>query len=93
MARRWMVTYDVAQQRSRSQLATLLEARGPRVLYSVFEIELDQRQCDRLVDRASCILGGGDSLLVLPICSSCRTWRYGSGIETDPREWSGVVGP
>ncbi|MGH9156463.1 MAG: CRISPR-associated endonuclease Cas2 [Acidimicrobiales bacterium] len=91
MGREWMVTYDISRNASRSKLATMLEARGPRVLYSVFEIEADAAGMIRLATRASELLGPTDAVLALPRCESCRSWRYGRGIELDPRERTSVV--
>jgi CRISPR-associated protein Cas2 len=44
----YLVTYDVADDRRRRQVATLLEGYGRRVQWSVFECVLDPAQFDEL---------------------------------------------
>lgn len=85
--RTWVATYDVSSDRERSRLAALLGARGRRVLYSVFEVESGDRDMDRLVDQAGdgLLTGGGDHLLVVPLCDRCRRWSAGDDLEAGPR--------
>ena len=52
----WVASYDVSDDRTRARLATRLGAYGQRTHYSVFELELDQRQAARIADVAAGLL-------------------------------------
>lgn len=77
----WVVTYDIARERERRRVATLLAARGPRVLYSVFEVSATSHGMDRLFERASAGLDPDDRLLAVPTCRSCGQARIGAPLE------------
>ena len=79
----WVAAYDVADDRARRRLAILLEAHGPRVLYSVFEVQASDAQAGVLLARAARLLGADDRLLLLPTCPRCRRAAFGGGLEQD----------
>lgn len=46
---KYVITYDVGNDKRRTKLSTLLEAYGVRVNYSVYECELNQTKFDKLL--------------------------------------------
>lgn len=87
----WVITYDVASDRRRDRMATLLAGRGPRVLYSTFEFSGPRPAAYELFGRAAGLLDGGDRLLLFPTCRACHRRRLGAAIEqVSPTAW--VVG-
>jgi len=81
MSQSWMIAYDVSKDRARAELAGILEARGPRVLYSVFEIETVD--IESVVERVAAKLGPRDLLVGIRFCDRCTRWRFGQPIEED----------
>jgi CRISPR-associated protein Cas2 len=74
--RTYVVSYDVADDKRRDQLATLLESRGQRVQWSVFEIISTPKGIADLLARATalpCFAPQEDSLRCYPLCRECRT--------------------
>lgn len=80
----WVVAYDVSDNRTRLRLAARLEARGPRVLHSVFEIAAPDPDAEDLLEWAGGLLGEDDRLLLLPTCDRCGRATLGQGIEPEP---------
>jgi len=46
---KYVVTYDISNDKRRTKLSTLLEKYGLRVNYSVYECELNQTKFDKLL--------------------------------------------
>ncbi|MEN4045383.1 CRISPR-associated endonuclease Cas2 [Sulfurimonas sp. NWX367] len=46
---KYVISYDIANDKHRTKLSTLLDKYGTRVNYSVYECELSQRQFDKLL--------------------------------------------
>jgi len=46
---KYVVTYDISNDKRRTKLATLLDKYGIRVNYSVYECELNQTKFDKLL--------------------------------------------
>ena len=69
---RWLVAYDVPDDRRRTRLANLLEDYGDRVQYSVFEIFASGAKLDRMVMQIKDELDTTeDSVRLYPVCESC----------------------
>lgn len=47
----WLVCYDVADNKRRQKLVKLLEQRGQRVQYSVFECPLEEKELRQLLEK------------------------------------------
>lgn len=47
----WLVCYDVADNKRRQKLVKLLEQRGQRVQYSVFECPLTEKELRHLLEK------------------------------------------
>jgi len=77
---RYLVCYDVSDDRRRSQLATALLDFGRRVQESVFTAELDEGLHARMVERVRGIVGGEDRLLVVALCAACELRAEATGM-------------
>ena len=68
----YVISYDIPDDRRRSQLAKVLKGFGTRVQYSVFEAHLNRRQYEELkraVERL--IEPSEDSVRYYALCSAC----------------------
>ena len=68
----YVISYDIPDDRRRSQLAKVLKGFGNRVQYSVFEAHLNKRQYEELkraVERL--IEPSEDSVRYYALCSAC----------------------
>lgn len=67
-----VIAYDVADDRRRTRLATVLEDYGDRVQYSVFECLLDDRRLEDLRRAAAAILEPDeDRIAYYRLCPRC----------------------
>ena len=69
---RWVIAYDIPDDRRRTRIAALLEGFGDRVQHSVFEAVLNdtvrhslERQLRRLLNPEE------DTLRLYPLCNAC----------------------
>lgn len=70
---KWVVAYDVPEDKRRKKLADTLQNFGDRVQYSVFEVTT-QRDGDMeiVLDKIkSIVLTEEDSVRMYPLCQSC----------------------
>jgi len=81
-AKRWryVIVYDITDDRRRTKIAHVLEAHGDRVQYSVFECHLRDEQFEtlwkelgELMERAE------DSLRAYRLCAGCAGWAKRAG--------------
>lgn len=84
---RYLICYDIKEDRIRSRLVKYLEGRAFRLQYSVFtcrstpeEMQEIKREMLRLVKKARQPL-----LLIVPICEACakRVWMHGRPLEEE----------
>jgi len=71
---KYVVTYDITNDKRRTKLSELLEGYGVRVNYSVFEIELSERKRDKLlyeIELKKLINKKYDSLRFYHLCQNC----------------------
>ncbi|MDY0059564.1 MAG: CRISPR-associated endonuclease Cas2 [Myxococcota bacterium] len=69
----YLISYDVADDRRRNQVAKILLGYGSRVQWSVFECELDEQHLVRLQERVLAELSLAlDSLRIYRLCGACR---------------------
>lgn len=69
---RWVVAYDIPDDRRRLKVATLLQGFGDRVQHSVFEAVLEGRDRAALEAELKKILfPEEDRLRMYPLCNSC----------------------
>lgn len=70
---RWVVAYDVPEDKRRKHLADLLENFGDRVQYSVFEVTAkDDGDMRALLKKLKALINAKeDSVRLYPLCGSC----------------------
>lgn len=68
----YIIAYDIENNKNRTKLASLLLDYGDRMQLSVFEADLDERDVQRIMLKASAWVGKGDSLRIYPVCKLCR---------------------
>ncbi len=59
-----LITYDIQNTKNRTKIATLLEAHGVRVNYSVFELEISQTKLNSLLKKLKELSSKDDSIRV-----------------------------
>jgi len=59
-----LLTYDVADTKQRTKIATLLEAYGVRVNYSVFELDISKKMLSKLSSKIDKLSQKNDSIRV-----------------------------
>ena len=70
---RYLVTYDIIDDRRRTRLAKALKDFGHRVQYSVFEALLEPGLFEKMISRISKIIDPKeDSVRIYPICQRCE---------------------
>lgn len=82
----WIVAYDIADNRRRDQIATLLSHRGWRIQFSVFEVEVSDGEFTELVDDITASMDElVDRVHLFPGCKGSRE-RVMLGQATLPSE-------
>ena len=78
---RYLVTYDIENDRVRGRVVTLLEGTGWRVQKSVFECMVDGDGLERLTRGLTRELerGPGGNVRVYRLCASCLEVSFGLG--------------
>ena len=68
----YVISYDIPDDRRRSQLAKALKGFGTRVQYSVFEAHLNRKQFEELKHAvANAIDSSEDSVRYYALCGAC----------------------
>jgi len=69
---KYVVVYDVVEDRTRDKVADCLEDFGDRVQKSVFEVDVDADRYGRMVELLLKLIDPEtDSVRIYPICSTC----------------------
>jgi len=89
---RFVVAYDISDDKCRRKVGEALEAFGKRVNYSVFEIELKSKSQKRaLEDELLGLLNPKeDSLRFYKLCQNCVENSWSLGDESAPFESNGI---
>ncbi len=85
---RYVISYDVVDDRRRERVARTLDDYGDRVQRSVFEAELDQRHLSLLVERLRREMNTDeDNIVIYPLCATCvgKSLRLGQNAGLDTR--------
>ncbi len=78
---RYVICYDIADDRRRRRVAECLEGYGERVQDSVFEAMLDRRLLDKLMELVKPNLDDGeDRLVIYSLCRACDGRRIDLGV-------------
>lgn len=87
-----VIAYDVADDRRREKVSTLLEDHGVRVNYSVFECELERDEFERLQEWLSGLIDEREDRVVFyRLCEHCRVRRSSLGADMREQEKRGVI--
>lgn len=89
---RYVVAYDVEDDRARVRIAGVLERFGVRVQKSVFECRLEAKDLERLLrrlERELTAVGGAGNVRVYRLCADCYGASQGigavaEGVEGEP---------
>ena len=69
----YLISYDIESDRRRNKVAKTLEGFGDRVQKSVFELNIDERQRERLEKRLQKLIDSEtDSVRWYRLCADCR---------------------
>lgn len=70
----YLVSYDIACDRTRTKIAKLMENYGRRVQYSVFECQLDQGKYEEMYQKLMELLQEEEaaSIRIYSVCERCR---------------------
>jgi CRISPR-associated protein Cas2 len=81
MKMKYVLTYDIPEDPIRNRVADVLEGRGVRVQYSVFECILDPADLDNLIARLQHELRttDGGNLRIYRLCGHCESASLGLG--------------
>lgn len=70
----YVISYDIPDNRRRSQLAKVLKGFGTRVQYSVFEAHLTRSQFEQMKHAVARVIDTAeDSVRYYALCSTCAT--------------------
>ncbi len=86
---KYVVTYDISNDKRRTKLSDLLGAYGVRVNYSVFECELTKSKFEKLlyeIELKKLIHKKYDSLRFYHLCKNCIPKSFDIGERADPFE-------
>ena len=87
---KWVVSYDVSDDRIRQRIARALEGMGQRVQGSVFECRFDESDLASAVDRLRSELGtdGNGNVRFYRLCAGCDAAAFGFGslVESTDKE-------
>ena len=86
---KYVVTYDISNDKRRTKLSDLLGSYGNRVNYSVFEIELSEAKREKLlheIELKKLINKKYDSLRFYHLCENCVPKSFDVGNREDPFE-------
>ena len=81
---RYIVIYDIVNDKRRNKVARILGGYGDRVQYSVFECVLHEKQFEALWEElADIVETTEDSVRAYRLCATCESWTLTLG---PPRE-------
>lgn len=87
---RYVVAYDIRNNKRRTKLFKLFESYGAWKQYSVFELELDEVRHVKLIHEIKNIIDSEDNVRIYSLCNRCVSKIEQFGVE-DPGVVSNVV--
>jgi len=67
-----IITYDIVVDKTRNKVAKVLEDYGHRVQYSVFELDYDRKQLERVIKYLLAKIDvDKDSIRIYTLCKDC----------------------
>lgn len=90
---RYVVAYDISDDKRRRRVGEALEAYGVRVNYSVFEIEIKSQSQKRILEEKilKIIEPRDDSFRIYHICQNCAEKSWSLGDEKAPFQRDSVL--
>lgn len=90
---RYVVAYDIGDDRIRLAVAKVLSGYGDRVQASVFECSLEQNELDELAGRLESLLDDCEDgeVRLYRLCSACLAKSFGIGRTVDTPATRGFV--
>ena len=77
---RWVLCYDIPDDRRRTRLAKMLDGYGDRIQFSVFEAFIERKLFDNLITKVLEILDANeDSFVAYSLCGACEGRRVSLG--------------
>ncbi|KLL10792.1 MULTISPECIES: CRISPR-associated endonuclease Cas2 [Protofrankia] len=80
----YVVTFDISHDARRQRVGKVLERHGPRILHSVYDIDVPPALMGRLANRFTGMIERRDHVLVLPYCGSCGSSWAGIPMDAPP---------
>ncbi len=81
---RYLISYDIPDDRRRTKTAKFLDGFGDRLQYSVFEALLDRMLFDNLLNGLNNILNEReDKVMIIGLCRQCSAKRIRLGVGAD----------
>ena len=68
---RFVIAYDITNDKARSRVYKILESYGAWKQYSVFELEITDVQLLKLKDEISSVISNTDRIRIYTICGKC----------------------
>jgi len=82
---KYIICYDIPEERIRRKAAKLLESKAYRVQYSVFIGDLSEFEARALREELLAVTEASEKrlLLMAPICAACeaKSWHVGTPLE------------
>ena len=82
---KYIICYDILEERIRRKAAKLLESKAYRVQYSVFIGDLSEFEARALREELLAVTEASEKrlLLMAPLCAACeaKAWRVGTPLE------------
>ncbi|SNR65918.1 CRISPR-associated endonuclease Cas2 [Desulfurobacterium atlanticum] len=67
---RYLIVYDISNDRARNKISTKLKKYGKRIQYSAFEIEIASKEIERLINEMEKLIDNTtDSIFLFPLSS------------------------
>ena len=84
---RYIICYDISEQKLRSRVAKYLESFAHRMQYSVFTCESSEKRMEAVRKKLLEIVHDADTplLMIAPFCQVCaaKVWRFGEPMEKE----------
>ena len=87
---RFVICYDITDDRRRARVSTALLDYGARLQESVFVATLDDELLTRLVQRLRKLIDPlADKVHLFPQCGTCagKVWQLGEGVVPEDQEY------
>ncbi len=84
MRKKWLVTYDISDDKKRKKVSNLLLEKGVRVQLSCFEIECTENELETLIKEIIRIIEPTDRVYMFPLTKNMEKCIVKLGIVEEP---------